>query len=65
MMRVVSLAALAAVLIAAPARGMDPTPRATAVTSVSIVPATGKAEVVIGVAGSVEVEDFALEAPYR
>src|SRR6476661_1292054 len=65
MMRVVSLAALAAVLIAAPARGMDPTPRATAVTSVSIVPATGKAEVVIGVAGSVELEDFALEAPYR
>jgi type IV pilus assembly protein PilQ len=65
MTRVVSLAALAAVLIAAPARGMDPTPRTTAVTSVSIVPATGKAEVVIGVAGSVEVEDFALDAPYR
>ncbi len=65
MMRVVSLAAVAAVLIAAPARGMDPTPRATAVTSVSIVPATGKAEVVIGVAGSVELEDFALDAPYR
>lgn len=65
MTRVVSLAALAAVLIAAPARGMDPTPRTTAVTSVSIVPATGKAEVVIGVAGSVEVEDFALDAPSR
>ncbi len=65
MTRVVSLAALAAVLIAAPARGMDPTPRATAVTSVSIVAATGKAEVVIGVAGSVDVADFALEAPYR
>ena len=65
MMRVVSLAALAAVLIAAPARGMDPTPRATAVTSVSIVAATGKAEVVIGIAGSFDVEDFALEAPYR
>jgi type IV pilus assembly protein PilQ len=65
MMRVVSVAALAAVLIAAPARGEDPTPRATAVTSVSIVAATGKAEVVIGVAGSVDIEDFALEAPYR
>jgi len=65
MMRVVSLAALAAVLIAAPARGMDPTPRATAVTSVSIVPASGKAEVVIGIAGSVDVEDFALDAPSR
>jgi type IV pilus assembly protein PilQ len=65
MTRVVSLAALAAVLIAAPARGMDPTPRTTAVTSVSIVPATGKAEVVIGVAGSVDIEDFALDAPYR
>ena len=65
MTRVVSLAALAAVLIAAPARGMDPTPRATAVTSVSIVAATGKAEVVIGIAGNVDIEDFALEAPYR
>ncbi|NUO65190.1 MAG: AMIN domain-containing protein [Gemmatimonadaceae bacterium] len=65
MTRVVSLAALAAVLISAPARGMDPTPRATAVTSVSIVPATGKAQVVIGIAGSVDIEDFTLEAPYR
>ncbi|HEX8850751.1 MAG TPA: AMIN domain-containing protein [Gemmatimonadaceae bacterium] len=44
---------------------MDPTPRATAVTSVSIVPATGKAQVVIGIAGSVDIEDFTLEAPYR
>ena len=65
MTRVVSLAALAAVLIAAPARGMDPTPRTTAVTSVSIVPAMGKTEVVIGVAGSIELEDFALDAPSR
>ncbi|HEX2777983.1 MAG TPA: AMIN domain-containing protein [Gemmatimonadaceae bacterium] len=65
MTRVVSLAALAAVLISSPARGMDPEPRATAVTSVSIVPATGKAQVVIGIAGSVDVEDFTLEAPYR
>ena len=65
MIRVVSLAALAAVLISAPARGMDPTPHATAVTSVSIVPATGKAQVVIGVAGTVDIDDFTLEAPYR
>ena len=45
-------ATLAAFLVAAPAGATDPAPRgttaATSVTSVSIVPATGKAEVVIG-----------------
>jgi type IV pilus assembly protein PilQ len=65
MMRVVSLAALAVALVAQPARATDPAPRNTAVTSVSIVPNTGRAEVVIGVAGSVEVEDFALSGPFR
>jgi len=66
MMRVVSLAALSAVaLFSEPARATDPAPRNTKVTSVSIVPNTGRAEVVIGVAGSVEVEDFALNGPFR
>ena len=65
MTRVVSLAALAAVLIAAPARGMDPTPRTTAVTSVSIVPATGKAEVAdpAGLAKDLLLARSAVDAP--
>ena len=70
MTRVLHVAAtLAAFLVAAPAGATDPAPRgttaATSVTSVSIVPATGKAEVVIGVAGSVQVEDFILATPSR
>jgi hypothetical protein len=66
MMRVVSLAAITAVaLFSEPARATDPAPRNTTVTSVSIVPNTGRAEVVIGVAGNVEVEDFALNGPFR
>ena len=73
MTRALLLAASAALLISAPAHasgrdGMaasEETPRATSVTSVSIVPATGRADVVIGVAGSVDVQDFTLESPYR
>ena len=73
MTRVLSLAAIAALLISAPAHAAvrggigasEETPRATSVTSVSIVPATGRAEVVIGTAGSVGVQDFTLEGPYR
>ena len=65
MMRVVSLAALAVALVSQPARATDPAPRTTAVTSVSIVPNTGRAEVVIGIAGNVDVEDFALNGPFR
>ena len=38
---------------------------APAVKSVSVVPASGRAEIVIGVDASVDVDDFALEAPYR
>src|SRR5688572_18243105 len=40
-------------------------PYAPAVRSVSVVPAAGRAEIVIGVDASIEVDDFALEAPYR
>jgi type IV pilus assembly protein PilQ len=43
--------------IARPAEG--------AVTSLSIVPASGRAEVTIGVAGGVEVRDFTLRSPDR
>src|SRR6185312_2621353 len=38
---------------------------APAVTGVSVVPATGHADVVIGVQTPVEVQDFTLDAPYR
>src|SRR5450432_3922761 len=43
--------------IARPAEG--------AVTSLSIVPASGRAEVTIGIAGGVEVRDFTLRSPDR
>src|SRR5258708_39164874 len=36
-----------------------------AVTSLAVVPAAGKAEVVIGVAGGIEVRDFTLRSPDR
>lgn len=35
------------------------------ITSVSVVPSGGRAEIVIGVDPSVEVDDFALESPHR
>ena len=38
---------------------------APAVRSVSVVPAAGRAEIVIGVDASVDVDDFALESPHR
>ncbi|MEO7368792.1 MAG: AMIN domain-containing protein, partial [Gemmatimonadaceae bacterium] len=40
-------------------------PTAPAIKAVSVVSAAGRAEVVIGVDPSVEVDDFALESPYR
>ncbi len=40
-------------------------PSAPAIRAVSVVPSAGRAEIVIGVDPSVDVDDFALEAPYR
>ena len=40
-------------------------PSAPAIRAVSVVPSAGRAEIVIGVDASVDVDDFALEAPYR
>jgi type IV pilus assembly protein PilQ len=40
-------------------------PAEGAVTSLSVVPASGRAELVIGVAGGVEVSDFTLRSPDR
>ena len=59
------LAACAALaLVGSPAAGHE-TLNAPAVRSVSVVPAAGRAEIVIGVDASIEVDDFALESPYR
>jgi type IV pilus assembly protein PilQ len=40
-------------------------PNSASVRTVSVVPASGKAQVVIGVDESVDVDDFTLESPYR
>jgi type IV pilus assembly protein PilQ len=39
--------------------------RATVVTSLSVVPGSGRAEVILGVDGPVEIKDFELESPRR
>ena len=53
----VAFGPVAAPVAAFPAEG--------AVTSLSVVPASGRAELVIGVAGGVEVADFTLRSPDR
>ena len=59
------LAACAALaLMGSPVAGHE-TFNAPAIRSVSVVPASGRAEIVIGVDASVEVDDFALESPHR
>ena len=74
MRRVWTLVALATALstgagraAAAPADGVraSESARPGAVTTLSVVPATGKAEVVIGVDNSVDVVDFTLTGPHR
>ncbi|MEO8193830.1 MAG: AMIN domain-containing protein [Gemmatimonadales bacterium] len=54
----------AAIGAGSPAAGYE-TLNAPAVRSVSVVPGAGKAEIVIGIDASVDVDDFALESPYR
>jgi type IV pilus assembly protein PilQ len=61
---------LAVIVAASLALGPDAAPVAAfpaegAVTSLSVVPASGRAELVIGVAGDVEVADFTLRSPDR
>jgi type IV pilus assembly protein PilQ len=61
---------LAAIVAASFALGPDAAPVAAfpaegAVTSLSVVPASGRAELVIGVAGVVDVADFTLRTPDR
>src|SRR3954463_4311141 len=52
-------------LKALPAAALLFLPPAGAVPSVSVVPSSGKTEVVIGVNAAVEVQDFTLDAPAR
>ncbi len=61
---------LAVIVAASFALGPEAAPVAAfpaegAVTSLSVVPASGRAELVIGVAGGVEVADFTLRSPDR
>lgn len=70
MRRVWVMAAVAAAVVipaAGGAAGYDGTrpPVAGAVTAVSIRAALGRAEVVIGVDGDIDVQDFSLNAPHR
>ena len=61
------LAVIAAVglLLGPSAQPAAARPADGSVTSLSIVPSSGKAEVVIGVKGGVEVRDFTLRSPDR
>lgn len=75
MRRVWTLAALTAVAVGASAIGartvIAATPAAAhakasnAVTALSVIPTSGRAEVVIAIDNSVEVQDFTLNAPHR
>jgi type IV pilus assembly protein PilQ len=61
---------LAVIVAASMALGTNAAPAAArpaegAVTSLSVVPASGRAELVIGVAGGVQVSDFTLRSPDR
>ncbi|MBA4072169.1 MAG: hypothetical protein C0497_10090 [Gemmatimonas sp.] len=68
MTRVYQLAAIAAALTvgARSATAASETPRApSSVTALSVVPAAGRAEVVVAIDGSVDVVDFTLDNPRR
>jgi type IV pilus assembly protein PilQ len=67
MKRVLTVAAVLAVALGAGAwrSAIGPVPDGGAVTSLSVVPASGRAEVVIGIGGTVSVQDFTLHDPER
>ncbi len=65
-MKLVLTAIVAAALVYGPAaRPVDARPAEGSVRSLSIIPASGKAELVIGVSGGIEVRDFTLPSPDR
>lgn len=65
MKRVLSVIVASAIVLGPGARPAAARLVDGAVTSLAVVPAAGKAEVVIGVAGGVEVRDFTLRSPDR
>ncbi|HUF25990.1 MAG TPA: AMIN domain-containing protein [Gemmatimonadaceae bacterium] len=68
MNRLWTLAAMAAVALGVDAgelRAMQGTEDPAAVTALSVVPANGRAEVVVAIEGAIEVRDFALTGPHR
>ena len=61
-----AVAALAVALVAGAWRtASGPAPERGAVTSLSVVPTSGRAEVLIGIGGTVSVQDFTLSNPDR
>jgi type IV pilus assembly protein PilQ len=65
MKRLVAVLVAASVAFGSSAAPVAASPAEGAVTSLSVVPASGRAELVIGVAGGVEVADFTLRSPDR
>src|SRR5688572_956251 len=65
MKRLLAVLVAASVAFGSSAAPVAASPAEGAVTSLSVVPASGRAELVIGVAGDVEVADFTLRSPDR
>ena len=65
MKRVLAVIVASALVLGPSAQPAEARLAGGAVTSLSIIPASGKAELVIGVAGGLEVRDFTLRSPDR
>jgi type IV pilus assembly protein PilQ len=65
MKRVLAVIIAAVVAAGATARAASARPAEGAVTSLTVAPVAGKAELVIGVAGTVKVSEFTLKSPDR
>ncbi|MEO8620426.1 MAG: AMIN domain-containing protein [bacterium] len=62
---VLAVIVASALLLGPSAQQADARPADGSVRSLSVIPATGKAEIVIGVSGGLEVRDFTLPSPNR
>ena len=65
MKRVLAVIVAASIALGPDAAPVSAFPAEGAVTSLSVVPASGRAELVIGVAGAVDVTNFTLRTPDR
>src|SRR4030088_1824062 len=65
MKRVLAVFIAAVVAAGATARAASPRPAEAAVTSLTVAPVAGKAELVVGVSGAVKVSEFTLKSPDR